>query len=152
MKIIVLAIATLMLAGCSTQPVHITTPPPPPTTVDFPVTVTWQYDFTNFFPCSTTVTKGCINTFSVGYQSGSMQVVLNTAPVTACTGTTQPESCTTSFNTKLPVSPSPGLTWSVVTNFLDVNGNAGSTSAAPGNTTPINASVATNVSATIGTP
>lgn len=143
-KIVPVLLSLMFLAGCAHQPV--TPPTPPPTNLDYTITATWNYDFTNTVPCSASVTKGCISSYSVIYANpaGTTKVTLASAPVTSCSGTKQPEACSFVFNSQLPVAPN-GLVWSVVTNFIDVNGTNGSTSGATGNTTNVIAGEATSI-------
>lgn len=120
-KVLLLALA-LSLCGCAkkvTPP-----PPPPPPPIDFAVTIKFGYDFTNFFACSATVTKGCITGFSWGYLQGTTQVPLHTATVSACTGSAQPQSCSDTTNTQLPIG---SLTFYAKANYIDNNGVSGST-------------------------
>lgn len=141
-KALLLALA-LALTGCAK---HVTPPPPPPPPLDFPVTIHFGYDFTNFFACSTSVTKGCISGFTWGYLQGNAQVALHTASVAVCTGATQPQSCTELVNSQLPIG---SLTFYVVANYVDNAGVVGKT--APGTTaTPsvVPADVPTNVTET----
>jgi hypothetical protein len=107
----------MLLAGCAAH-----NPPKPPINPDFLVTVNFNFDFTNFSPCSGTVTTGCINGFKWGYLSGSNQVVLKTSAPSICTGSTQPEACTDSTNTKLPMG---SLTFYALATFVDNTGAAG---------------------------
>src|SRR5690348_9511785 len=67
--------------------------PPPQINKDWAITVSLNYDFTNFVPCSSTVTKGCISGFTWGYLQGSTQVPVKTSPASICSGTVQPETC-----------------------------------------------------------
>ena len=143
LKALVLTAALLLSSACA----HRVTPPvPSPVNKDYTITATWNYDFTNIVPCSASVAKGCISSYSIIYSSpsGSTKVTLSTAPVTSCSGTKQLESCSFVFNSQLPVAPN-GLVWTVVTNFIDVNGTNGSTSGATGNTTDVVAGEASSV-------
>lgn len=95
---------------------------------DFLSTVNFNYDFTNFAPCSTTVTTGCVSGFKWGYLNGSgVQVPLKTSPTSICSGTTQPEKCTDSVNSQLPMG---SLTFYAVATFVDNTGAAGTTAPA----------------------
>ena len=51
-------------------------------------------------------------------------MVLKTSPASICTGTTQPETCTDTTNSKLPMG---AITFYVAANFVDNSGNAGVT-------------------------
>jgi hypothetical protein len=55
----------------------------PPQSVMRAVTVTFNYDFSQFPPCSVTVTKKCIQQFNVYEVSGSKPVFLFSIPVPA---------------------------------------------------------------------
>lgn len=111
----------LMLAGCSAiNPGP--KPPVPPPNPDFTITAQWSYDFTNFAACSTAVTTGCIKSFTWGYLKGPTPVVLKTSPASACSGTTQPESCADTMNSQLPMG---ALTFFVEADFIDNAGVAG---------------------------
>lgn len=91
----------ILAAGCgASNPVTVT---PPPVNKDWTITLTFSYDFTNFAPCSSTVTKGCINGFTWGYLQGSNHIPLQTAPVTACTGSTNPKPCSATVNALLGI-------------------------------------------------
>jgi len=118
-RLSVLLISLMLTVGCAK---HI--PVTPPGNVDFAITVTWNYNFTNFAQCSGTVTKGCISGFTWGYLQGSTQVPLHTVSTTACTGSTQPESCTDTTNSQLHMG---SLTGYIAANFVDNSGNPGST-------------------------
>lgn len=132
--------SALFLVGCTK---HVTPTPPP--SIDWTITGTWNYDFTNFVPCSATVTKGCISGFSWGYLQGSTQVVLKTSPASVCTGTTQPQTCTDSANSLLGIG---AVSFFIVTNGVDNAGNA-VTASATGNTVTVALGAATNAQFTI---
>lgn len=129
--------------GCGTTLVKV--PVPPPINKDFAITLTWNYDFTNFLVCSATVTKGCLTGFTVGYLSGGATVILPggaNLPTSVCTGSTQPLTCKYSGNSQLPIGQ---ITWVATTNGLDGTGavvTATSNSAVP---TPISLLSPTNV-------
>ena len=73
------------------------------------------------------MTKGCIASFNYGYLVGTVQTPLhNGVPVSSCTGT-NPQTCKDVVNSQLPVAPA-GLTFYLMTNYIDVNGNAGAIS------------------------
>ena len=99
--------------GCHATP----NPPPPPK--DWLITVTFNYDFTNFVPCSGTVTKGCISGFTWGYVEGGTNFPLKTSLPAICTGTTNPKPCTDTANSTLGIGP-----WNayVVATGIDNNG------------------------------
>jgi hypothetical protein len=74
----------LFCVGCVAQkPVPVPIPAP---LRDWTLTANWQYDFTNFATCSTTVTAGCVTGFTWGYLKGTTQVPLKTSllPFTPC--------------------------------------------------------------------
>lgn len=136
-KSLLLALA-LALTGCAK---HIPTNPPPPPPIDFPVTLKWSYDFTNFFVCSATVTKGCVSGFSWGYMQGQTQVPLDTVTTAACSGA-QPQTCSDLKNSQLPIG---AVTFYVRANIIDNAGVIGQS--APGLTVPsaVPADAPTNV-------
>ncbi len=142
-NILVLTVA-LIFAGCAAQnPVT----PVVPVNPDFTINVTFNYDYTNFAACSGTLTKGCISGFTWGYLQGTTQVQLKTSANTACTGTTQPEACSDSTNSQLPMG---SLTFYVIANYIDNSGNTGSTSAATTPTpTTVTAGAPTNAAVSI---
>jgi hypothetical protein len=93
----------------------------PPPGQDWTITITFTYDFTNFVPCSATVTKGCISGFTWGYTAGGVGTPLKTSPPTICTGTTQPMTCTDMTTSMLGIG-----TWNAyaIANGFDNSGNA----------------------------
>lgn len=128
--------------GCAhNTPVSV---PPPPKT-DWTVTVTFNYDFTNFAACSGTVTKGCVSGFTWGYLQGAVLVPLKTSPASICTGATQPKSCTDTTNAIVGIGP---VTVYVVANGLDNSGNAISSTQDNSTPVPIAIGIPTGVSAT----
>ena len=123
-----LAIVVLGLSGCAGQR-PAPTPIPPSPIKDWTVTATWSYDFTNFPICSATVTKGCISGFTWGYLQGSTQIPLKTSPTSACSGATQPETCTDTANSQLGIG---SVIPYGIANGIDNNGNPVSSVAAQG--------------------
>ncbi len=121
-----LCIVALAIAGCAAQKSAGNSPADPPTANDWTVTATWQENFTNFVPCSSTVTKGCVSGFTWGYLQGSTQVPLKTSAADVCAGSTQPETCTDTTNALLGIG---AVTFYIVANYVDNSGNSGSTSA-----------------------
>jgi hypothetical protein len=110
-----LLVFALLAAGCSGhRPIR-------PPVKDWTITVTFNYDFTNFPQCSATVTKGCVNGFTWGYLQGTTQIPLKTSPVSVCTGATQPEACTDSANALLGIGT---VVYYAQANGIDNNGNA----------------------------
>lgn len=122
-KLLAVLFLVACCAGCANR-VSPTPPPPSPPEKDFTIDVTFNYDFTNFAACSATVTTGCISGFTWGYSQGTSAVALKTSATSVCTGTTQPEACTDSVNSQLPMG---SLTFYVVANFINNAGVAGST-------------------------
>jgi hypothetical protein len=67
-----------------TQPVSATqTPEAPPQVVQRTVSVTFDYDFSTFPPCSTKVTKKCVQQFNVWEVSAPTPIFLFSIPVPA---------------------------------------------------------------------
>ena len=131
----------IFLAGCT----HIVPTPVPPA-VDHTITFTFNQSFANNGACSTTVTTSCISGFNEGYLSGSTQVQLNTALPSVCTGTTQPETCTSTFNGVLPIG---SLTFFVSTTYINASGVAGVTTADLSSPVNVAADPATNLNVTV---
>lgn len=124
-------LSVLFLAGCpKNNPVPVPAPAPspaPPDNKDFTINTTWKYDFTNFAACSGSVTTGCISGFSWGYiNAANAQVPLKTSPASACSGTTQPETCADVTNSQLPMG---SVNFYLVANFVNNSGAAASTAA-----------------------
>lgn len=138
MKKVLLFALALALTGCAKKPVIVTPPGPP---VDFPVTIHFNYDFTNFFVCSATVAKGCVSGFSWGYMQGATQVPLDTVTTAACSGA-QPQTCSDLKNSQLPIG---SVIFYVRANIIDNVGVIGQS--APGLTVPsaVPADAPTNV-------
>jgi hypothetical protein len=88
---------------------------------DWTITINFTEDFTNFVPCSATVTKGCISGFTWGYIAGGVSTPLKTSPVTVCSGATQPETCIDTATSMLGIG-----TWNAyaIANGFDNSGNA----------------------------
>lgn len=106
----------LAVGGCKA---NAQIPQPPPR--DWSITLTWHYDFSNFVPCSSTVTVGCVTGFTWGYTPASgSAVTLKTSPVSVCSGSTQPETCTDTTNSTLGIG---SVNWFCVTNGIDNSGN-----------------------------
>lgn len=132
MKIRALPLLTLfvVLAGCAKRPIPTPQPVLPPNK-DFTITVTWNYDFTNFAACSASITSGCISNFTYGYLQGTNKIALGSVPTSACTGTAQPLLCTAITNSQLPMGQ---ITWFAAVNAIDNASNpstATTTSATP---------------------
>jgi len=107
------------LASC-TKTVPVTPPAPPPVNKDWLITASFSYNFTNYMQCSASVTSGCITGFTWGYlNSQGAQVPLKTSPVAICSGATQPQPCTDTANSQLPIGSD---TFSIVVNYIDSAG------------------------------
>lgn len=106
----------LLISGC-----RAAAPVPPGPNKDWTITVTFKFDFTNYLPCSTTVTKGCVTGFTFGYSQGGTQVPLKTSPTSICTGATQPQTCTDTVNSVLGIGPT---IFYVTANGIDNSGAA----------------------------
>ena len=130
-----LLIAVLLVAGCGA---HVPAPVPQPLK-DWTITATWNYNFTNYVPCSATVTKGCISSFTWGYLQGTTPIPLKTSAVSVCAGTTQPESCTDTTNATVGIG---SIVPYIIASGVDNNGNSVSSSSDQG----------TAVNVAIGTP
>ena len=74
------------------------------------------------------------------------EVQLHTDTLSVCSGATQPESCTSTFNATLPIGD---VAFYVVTTYNDQNGAAGATAAATSPAMSVGADKAQNVTATI---
>lgn len=109
--------AMLLLVGCAAR----VTPPTSPPNPDHSVTLSWQQNFADAPACTSTVTTSCLNGYSEGYLSGTTQVQLHTDSTAVCAGTTQPENCTTTFNSPLPIG---GVTFYLILNYTDQTGSA----------------------------
>ena len=131
MRLFILSALVLLLCGCPNTPV---TPPVPPTPGDWLVSINLSYDFSNFVPCSATVTKGCISGFQWGYMSGTSQVPLKTSPVTICAGSTQPEACTDTTNATVGIG---AVVPYAIANGFDNSGSPVSSAAATGPSTNV---------------
>jgi hypothetical protein len=141
-NVLLFFLTCVLSAGCaSRQP----TPAPVPSPLDWTVTATWNFDFTNFVVCSATVTKGCVSGFTWGYLQGATPVPLKTSPPTVCTGTTQPRSCTDTANATVGIG---AVMPYAIANGFDNNGAA--VTSAVVNGTPVNVQIGlpTNVNET----
>jgi hypothetical protein len=86
------------------------------------MTADWTYNETDSPPCSATVTSGCVVSFTWSYLSGTGAVVsLKTSPISVCTGTSQPQTCTDSTTGVLPIGTSQ---FQIVTNSITNTGTA----------------------------
>jgi len=116
---------SLWLASC-TKTVPVTPPAPPPVNKDWLITANFSYNFTNYMQCGASaasdvsVTSGCITGFTWGYLNAQgVQVPLKISPVSVCSGSTQPQSCTDSANSQLPIGSD---TFTIVVNYIDSTG------------------------------
>jgi hypothetical protein len=129
-----LCFAALFIAGCAARKSAGNSPVNSPLAKDWTITVAWQENFTNYVPCSSTVTKGCVSGFTWGYLQGPTQVPLKTSAASVCAASSsgadaplaQPEMCTDSINATLGIGP---VTFYVVANYIDNVGNPGTTAA-----------------------
>lgn len=122
----------LLLVGCGGA--NVVTNTPPPVNADWTITVSFSYDFTNYVPCSASVTKGCISGFTWGYVQGTTSVPLKTSPPNVCTGTTQPETCIDTANSTLGIG---SVVPYAVANGFDNSGNPVSSASATGASLPV---------------
>lgn len=107
----------------------------------------WQQSFANNGACSSTVTTSCISGFVEGYlDTTGKQVQLHTDTTAACTGTTQPESCTSTFNGLLPIG---AVTFYVATTYANQSGSAGTTAAATSQPVTVAADTPVNITVTV---
>lgn len=112
----------LVLSGChGASTVPVTTTPPPSPNPDWTLVAKFNFDFTNYVPCSTAVTKGCITGFTFGYSQSGSNVPLKTSTVSICTGATQPQTCTDTVNSVLGIGPT---VFYVTANGIDNSGAA----------------------------
>jgi hypothetical protein len=118
-------IAPFWFASC-TKTVPVTPPAPPPVNKDWLITASFSYNFTNYMQCGASaagnvgVTSGCITGFTWGYLNAQgVQVPLKTSPVSVCSGSTQPQTCTDTANSQLPIG---SATFTIVVNYIDSTG------------------------------
>lgn len=141
-----LALATLLLlviGGCG---VHSTTVPPPTGNLDHTITMNWTQSFANNSPCSSTVTTSCFTGFNEGYTIGTTNTQIHTDTTAVCSGTTQPEACTSKFNSTLPLT---SVVFYVTATYLDASGNAGVTGQAVSTAQTITADVPSSLTVTV---
>jgi len=120
MKRFLLIVGVLLLAGC-TKTVAVNPPAPTPV-VDHTITLSWSQSEADSPVCSATITRSCLSGYSEGTVSGTTFTSLHTDAMTVCTGTTQPESCTTTFNSSALAIGS--VTFGLVLDYIDQNGAA----------------------------
>jgi hypothetical protein len=88
--------------------------------------------------CSASVTSGCISGFTWGYlNAAGAQVPLKTSAVSVCSGTAQPQACTDTANSQLPIGSD---TFTIVVNYIDSTGK-------PQTTAPVTAASPTVIAA-----
>ena len=133
----------LALHGCAA---HKPIAPPPPADLDHSITMKWNQSFANNGACSGSVTTSCISGFNEGYLNGTTPVQLHNDVASVCTGSTQPEACTSTFNGVLPIG---NIVFYVATTYVDQNGAAGVTAAANSAGTPVASDAAQNVTVTV---
>lgn len=85
-------ILLLAMSGCAAHTASSPSVPPPPSTTpnaDWTIKGNFSFDFTNYVPCSATVTKGCISGWTWGYLNGANQLPIATLaePVPLCSQT-----------------------------------------------------------------
>jgi len=138
-------LCVLLFAGCPKSP--IVNPPGPAPVADHSIAFTWNQSFANNGACSTTVTTSCISGFNEGFITGtSTQNQLHTDTAAVCTGTTQPETCASTFNGVLPIGND---VFYVATTYVNSSGTAGVTSAALSPAVAVGADASTNVTVTV---
>ena len=133
------------LSGCAARtPSPAPVPPPAP---DHSLTLTWNQSFANNPPCSTSVTTSCITGFVEGYlDTAGKQIQLHTDTAAVCAGSTQPETCTVTFNSTFAMGQ---ITFYVATTFVDQAGSANVTAADTSTPVLVGADAPTSVKATV---
>jgi hypothetical protein len=116
-----IAFITWGVGGCKAKAPVNPAPSPSPAAADHSITFTWNQSFANNQPCSASLTESCISGFDEGYVSGTADIQLHSDAAGVCSGTTQPENCTSTFNGTLPIG---NVTFYVTTTYVDQNGNA----------------------------
>src|ERR1700683_5453210 len=87
-----------------TKTVPVTPPAPPPVNKDWLIIASFSCNFKNYIQCGASVTSGCITGFTWCYLNAQgAQVPLKTSPVTVCAGASQPQACTDTANSQLPI-------------------------------------------------
>lgn len=131
------------MVGCKNNVVT-----PPVTNADHTVTLKWSQNEADNPPCSATVTKSCLSGYTEGFVFGGTTTALHSDDMSVCTGTTEPLSCTTTFQTAaLPIGT---VNFSLVLNYVDGNGAAQSLAAVTtGTATTVAADAPTSFSATV---
>jgi len=120
-RLMLLTISAMLICLTScTKSVPVTPPAPPPVNKDWLITASFSYNFTNYMQCSASVTSGCISGFTWGYlNAAGAQVPLKTSAASVCSGTAQPQACTDTANSQLPIGSD---TFTIVVNYIDSTG------------------------------
>lgn len=157
---------SIVAAGCGARTV-VTVPPPTPSpsgNADFVLDWAWQQSVANSPLCTASVTTSCVKSFTWGYSVSGAQTPVKTTslPYSACPAQIPNPadlSCQTAANgagivqfydtanSLLPLGGT-GSTPYVVTNWVDMNGNAQATSPATAPNIIESAPAATITSAT----
>ena len=133
----IVLIAPFWFASCA-KTVPVTPPAPPPVNKDWLITASFSYNFTNYMQCGASVTSGCITGFTWGYLNAQgTQVPLKPSPVTVCSGASQPQACTDTANSQLPIGSD---SFTIVVNYIDSTGK-------PQITSPVTSSSPTVIAA-----
>lgn len=141
---LVLSLA-LVLAGCARRAPAPVIPPAP--NLDHSIAMNWQQSFANNGACSSTITTSCISGFVEGYFDVTGKAVqLHTDTAAVCTGTTQPENCSSTFNGILPIG---NVVFYVGTSYVMQTGASGTTASAPSLPAVVAADQATNVTVAV---
>jgi hypothetical protein len=118
--ILLTILATLICLVSCTKSVPVTPPAPPPVNKDWLITASFSYNFTNYMQCSASVTSGCITGFTWGYANAQgVQIPLKTSAVSVCSGSAQPQACTDTANSQLPIGSN---IFTIVVNYIDAAG------------------------------
>lgn len=112
-----------LLIGCSHNTAVAPPALPPSTPADHSITLSWTQSFADNFACSSTVTTSCMSSYTEGYMNGTTPVTLHTDTMAVCTGATQPETCTTTFSSPLPIG---AVSFFITLNYVDSTGAANS--------------------------
>lgn len=138
-----LPLVLLLLAGCAA---HNTPVQPPSPLIDHTITLKWNQSFVNNPACSSTVTSSCYTGFEEGTAIGTTLTKLHTDTPAVCSGTTQPESCTTTFNAQIPIG---AVTFYVEADYLDQNGTAQVTTATSSSSVQVAADAPSGLTASV---
>jgi hypothetical protein len=119
LKSLAVVLLLAVLAGCAARPAP-PPPPPPPTSQDWTVTIRWDFDFTNYPPCTAARTTSCVTSFTWGYEVGTAQTPLHTLPVSP-TASGALTGITDTANSLLPLGV---VRFFCAANFVDQAGAA----------------------------